>query len=232
MIITGTRRGLGLELTKYYLGKGYRVFGCSRKQMEYQFPVDAAYMHTQVDLCDEKAVRQWVRTIKTEAGHIDILINNAGLVESALFMSITPSTVMESLMRNNFFSLFHISRETAKTMALRQSGRIITINSILSSMNEPGTSVYAAAKSAVVKSMKVLAVEMAPVHVTSNVISPGMLGVGQENDFGEEWKTRMLGKQVFPRPITVEEICHTVDFLISPTASSITGQVIHLGIVD
>ncbi len=232
MMITGTRRGLGQELAEHYLANGYRVYGCSRKPMEHLFPGDADYHHTQLDLCDEKAVRKWVRAVKKEAGRIDVLINNAGLVASALYMSVTPGEVMESLMRNNYFSTYHISREVAKAMTLTKSGRIICINSILASMNEPGSSVYAAAKSAVIKSMKILAAESAPVNVTANVIAPGMLKVGQEQDFGEEWEKRMLEKQVFPRLITVEEIRHTIDFLISPAAASITGQVIHLGIVD
>jgi NAD(P)-dependent dehydrogenase (short-subunit alcohol dehydrogenase family) len=65
------------------------------------------------------------------------------------------------------------------------------------------------------------------------VIAPAMMWTESSEALskGGDWKKRMLEKQIFPRIIENEEICHIADFLASPKSSSITGQVIYIGMV-
>lgn len=229
-VITGTSRGLGKSLAQYFLKKDYVVAGCSRGEGAIE---DKNYRHYKVDVRNEAEVRSWVRKVKSEFKKVDLLICNAGLVRSALLLSMTPSDEMESIVRTNYIGVFYVLREISKVMALRGSGRIITISSTMTLLHEEGTAVYSATKAAVTETTKVLAKELAPRGITCNVIAPAMMWTDSSEALskGGDWQKRMLEKQIFPRLIETEEICHIADFFASPKSSAITGQVIYIGMV-
>jgi len=231
VVITGSSRGLGKHLAEHFLKRGFQVIGCSRGQKSIEHD---NYRHDQVDVGNESDVRSWVFNIKKTFGRVDLLICNAGLVRSALMLSMTPSNEMESIVRTNYFGVFNVLREISKLMALRGSGRIITISSTMTLLHEEGTSVYSATKAAVTETTKVLARELAPRGITCNVISPAMMWTESSEALaqGGDWKLRMLSKQIFSRPIEAEEICHVADFFASSKSGSITGQVVHIGMVS
>ena len=229
-VITGSSRGLGKSLAQYFLNKDYVVAGCSRGEGAI---VHKNYQHYKVDVGNEAEVRSWVRKVKNDFKKVDLLICNAGLVRSALFLSMTPSDEMESIVRTNYIGVFYVLREISKVMALRGSGRIITISSTMTLLHEEGTAVYSATKAAVTETTKVLAKELAPRGITCNVIAPAMMWTDSSEALskGGDWQKRMLEKQIFPRLIETEEICHIADFFASPKSSAITGQVIYIGMV-
>ncbi len=229
-VITGASRGLGKNLALYFLNKDYVVVGCSRGEGTIEHK---NYHHHKVDVGNEAEVRSWVRNVKNAFKKVDLLICNAGLVRSALLLSMTPSDEMESIVRTNYIGVFYVLREISKVMALRGAGRIITISSTMTLLHEEGTAVYSATKAAVTETTKVLAKELAPRGITCNVIAPAMMWTDSSEALskGGDWQKRMLGKQIFPRIIEAEEICHIADFFASPKSSAITGQVIYIGMV-
>ena len=230
-VITGTSRGLGKSLAEHFLNQGYRVAGCSRGEGVLNHPF---YFHSSLDVSDEKQVRSWIRGIKKTQGQIDVLICNAGLVQSALLLGTTPGDVMESFLKTNIAGVFYALREASKIMMLQGKGRIITISSTMVALHEPGTSVYSATKSAVTEMTKILAKELASKGITCNVIAPAMMwtDASEELSHGGDWQQRMLQLQTIQRVLKMEELCHVADFFISPLSSAITGQVVYLGLVD
>ncbi len=230
-MITGSSRGLGLSLAEYFLERGYRVVGCSRSGSDFSH---SHYHHTELDVSDEQSVRSWVRQTKRTFGRIDVLVCNAGVVRSALLLSMTPGDVMESFLKTNIAGVFYALREVSKIMSLQGSGRIISISSTMTALHEEGSSVYSASKSAVTEMTKILAKEIASTGVTCNVIAPAMMWTDSSEELSKDgdWKERLLDKQTIRRVITGEEVCHTVGFLVSPLSGGITGQVIYLGVVD
>jgi 3-oxoacyl-[acyl-carrier protein] reductase len=229
-VITGASRGLGKSLAQFFLNKDYVVAGCSRGEGTI---VHKNYQHYKVDVGNEAEVRSWVRKVKSDFKKVDLLICNAGLVRSALFLSMTPADEMESIVRTNYIGVFYVLREISKVMALRGAGRIITISSTMTLLHEEGTAVYSATKAAVTETTKVLAKELAPRGITCNVIAPAMMWTDSSEALskGGDWQKRMLEKQIFPRLIETEEVCHIADFFASPKSSAITGQVIYIGMV-
>lgn len=229
VIITGTSRGLGQNLAEYFLNRNYIVFGCSRSDSSI---INERYYHTILDLSFEQEVRHWIKGIRMEFGRIDVLICNAALVKSALFLTVTPGNLMESFLKNNISSVFYVIREVSKQMIRQGNGRIIAISSITASTHQEGTAIYSATKSAVTEIMKILAKEVATRGITCNVIAPGMMKTDSSQDLaaGDEWELAMLKKQTMERIISKEEVCHVADFLISPLSSAITGQVIYIGL--
>lgn len=229
MVITGTSKGIGRGMAEYYCAKGYTVFGCSRGPATLEAET---YNHHQLDIGDEKMVREWIRSIKKTAQRIDVLVCNAGVVESTLQMTVTPGNLVDLYLRTNFAGTYFVCREVAKAMLLQRAGRIITISSIMTRLHEPGTSLYSATKSAIVEMTKVLARELAPLGITCNVVAPSLILTEAAKSFGDEWQKHMLEKQTLKREITVDEICNVVSFFASQESGCITGEVIHMGLVS
>jgi 3-oxoacyl-[acyl-carrier protein] reductase len=229
MVITGTSRGIGRGMAEYFVGKGYRVAGCSRGPAALEIE---GYQHAEVDVGDEEQVRDWIRSIKKAYQHIDVLVCNAGIPPSATALALTPGQHLNQVLRTNLAGTFYACREVAKAMMLQKRGRIITISSITADLHEEGTSVYSASKSAVTEMTKVLAKELAPMGITCNVVAPSLTTTDAVEGLGEVVAARFLSKQTFKRVITIDEICNVVSFFAAPASGCITGQVVHMGLVS
>jgi 3-oxoacyl-[acyl-carrier protein] reductase len=229
VVVTGTSRGLGRSLAEHFLNMDCKVAGCSRSESTI---VNDSYYHTILDLSSEKDVRAWVRSIRLQFQRIDVLICNAAIVQSALFLSLTPGDLMESFLRTNIAGVFYPIREVSKQMASQSNGRIIAISSTTTAVHQEGTSIYSATKAAVTEMIKILAKEISSRGVTCNVIAPAMMRTGSSGDLAEnaDWELEMLKKQTIARVISQEEVCHVAEFLVSPLSSAITGQVIYIGL--
>jgi 3-oxoacyl-[acyl-carrier protein] reductase len=228
MVITGTSRGIGNGMAHFFLGKGFRVAGCSRAESTI---THENYIHAQLDVGAEEQVRTWVRSIKNDFGRIDILVCNAGHAPANLLMAMTPGDVLEDLFRTNIAGSYYVCREVSKVMVLQKSGRIITTSSMAVGLHEEGTSAYSASKSAVVEMTKIMAKELAPLGITCNVIAPSMFMTDAVQNLGDKVIDRALDKLTIKRKLTIEEICNVVTFFADPASSCITGQVIHMGLV-
>jgi 3-oxoacyl-[acyl-carrier protein] reductase len=228
MVITGTSRGIGNGMARHFLGKGFRVAGCSRSESTISHE---NYIHSQLDIGAEEQVRKWVRSTKNDFGRIDILVCNAGSAPANLLMAMTPGDVLEEVLRTNVAGSYNVCREVSKVMVLQKSGRIITTSSMAVGLHEEGTSAYSASKSAVVEMTKVMAKELAPLGITCNVIAPSMFMTDAVKSLGDKVIERALDKLTIKRTLTIEEICNVVSFLSDPASSCITGQVIHMGLV-
>jgi 3-oxoacyl-[acyl-carrier protein] reductase len=230
-VISGTSRGLGRALAEHFLSQGYSVAGCSRGDATIDHP---AYSHSVVDIRDEAEVQKWARDVRRGAAQVDVLICNAGLARSALYLPMTPGDVFEDFLGTNIAGVFYVLREFSKLMIRQGSGRILTISSTMAALHQEGTAVYSATKSAVTEMTKVLARELAPQNITCNIIAPAMMETDASAELAksDEWRDQMLALQTFPRIIEMEEICHAADFFVSDKAASITGQVVYIGLVD
>lgn len=230
-VISGTSRGLGRALAVHFLDKGYAVAGCSRGKPTIDH---ASYHHSSLDVRKEADIQDWARAVRRLFGKVDVLICNAGLARSMLLLPMTPGDEFEDFLRTNFAGVFYTLREFSKMMLSRESGRILTISSTMVALHQEGTASYSATKAAVAEMTKTLARELAPKCITCNIIAPAMMDTDSSKALAEfgDWRQRMLNKQTFPRIIDMREVCHVVDFFISPDAASITGQIVYIGLVD
>lgn len=229
MVITGTSKGIGRGIAEYFLTHGYYVAGCSRGPGTLNAK---GYLHTRVDVSDEKQVREWIRLIKRTWERIDVLVCNAGLAPANLLLTMTSGEVLESLLQTNIAGTYYVCRESAKVMMLQRSGCIITVSSMAVGLHQEGTSAYAATKSAVVEITKILAKELAPLGITCNVMAPSMIMTNTVEGLGEAVAARAMEKLTFKRTLTIEEICNVVSFFAAPESRCITGQVIQMGLVN
>lgn len=228
-VISGTSKGIGQKAAGHFLQKGYTVYGCSRGDTTINH---AYYDHTQLDLKCEPDIYTWIRKIKKEAGRIDILFCNAGYAPANFLATMTSGKLLEEVMMTNVHGTVVMCREAAKLMMKQKEGRIITVSSMAAGLHLEGTSAYALSKAAIVEFTKILAKEMAQFNVTCNVIAPSMYMTDGVEALQGPVIERALNSLTLKRTLHIEEILHVIDFYCDKNASAITGQVIHLGLVN
>jgi 3-oxoacyl-[acyl-carrier protein] reductase len=224
--ITGASRGIGRGIAEYFAkAGGWKVHGCSRSEtVEF---AHENYAHHKADMTDEASVRQWVRAIKAKDKGIDVLVCNVGVVKSALFVAMTPTSLFDEFYQSSLKATFFACREVAKTMLLQKRGRIINIGSTITLNHEPGAATYAANKAAIIEFTKVMAKEMVQYGVTCNVVSPSLVMTPATEAMGESWKEHMLSLQTIKRTIDAAELANVIEFFARPESACITGQVIN-----
>ncbi len=228
LVITGSSKGIGRQIAQHFLATDYLVAGCSRSASTIE---NDNYLHTQVDISDERQVQSWVRALKKKFGRVDVLVCNAGVLNSFSHLTLTSGPLLTSFLNINIAGTFYVCREVSKLMILQRAGSIITISSIMTHLHEPGTSVYSLSKSAITEMTKVLAREVAAMNINCNVIAPSFMVTDATNSFNSQYASMMLEKQTIKRPVTAEEVCNIITFFSEPKSRCITGQVIHMGLV-
>lgn len=227
LAITGTSRGIGRELAKYFSERGDRVFGCSRSA---GVPASAHYTHFAVDLLAPDGPRSFFREIRRAAGRLDALINNAGVAALNHFM-LMPESTTRDLFALNFHALLACCREAAALMAASDhpAPAILNFSSIAVTWSIPGQLAYAASKSAVEQATRIMSRELAPQNIRANVLSLPPLRTALTRTVPHQDIQALIERQAIKRQCAMDDVFGPVDFLLSPAARFVTGETLHLG---
>lgn len=171
-IITGGSSGIGLETAKILAAKGVKVYEFSRREAKFDF-----MRHISVDVTDEKQVFQAVDRVFSEAGRIDILINNAGMGISGAF-EFTDEKDARRLMDVNLFGMNNLIRAVLPHMRKAGSGRIVNLSSVAGPLPIPFQAWYSISKAAVNALTMALANEVKPYGISVCSVLPGDIRTG------------------------------------------------------
>lgn len=224
MIITGTRKGIGLHLAEHYLAKGYNVEGCSRGEVQ----LGEGYVHRQVDVADEKAVRGWIADITKRHGRIDCVLNNAAIATMNHIL-LTPAKTANRMMEVNVTGTMLVCRDAAKVMMRRKYGRIVNFTTIVAPIALAGEAIYAASKSAVVTFTRILAFELGQWGITCNSFGATPIMTDMIKGVPKDKVDAVVSNLAVKRLGSYQDCSNVCDFFISPTSDNITGQVLYLG---
>jgi 3-oxoacyl-[acyl-carrier protein] reductase len=225
LIITGTRKGLGLHLAKHYLDRGWKVAGCSRGETALSH---ANYTHFKLDVSDEAAVVEMVRATQQLHGRIDGLLNNAGIA-AMNHLLLTPQTTARQVFATNFEGAFLFLREAGKIMVRQKRGRIVNFTTVAVPLDLEGEGVYAASKAAVESLTRVAAREFGSSGVTVNAIGPTPVSTDLIKTVPPEKIAALVARQAIRRLGEPRDVAHAIDFFLQAESDFITGQILYLG---
>lgn len=225
MFITGTSKGIGRFLSRYYAEKGVQVIGCSRGRIDGK---EKNYHHYCLSVSDEKKVKQMFMEIRKKYHRLDVLINNAG-VASMNHLLLTPIDTVHKILDTNVVGTFLFCREAAKLMRINKYGRIVNFTTVATPMKLEGEAVYAASKAAILSLTEILARELAEDGITVNSVGPTPIKTDLIKSVPKEKIEALLARQAIPRFGTFEDIVNVIDFFIKKESEFVTGQNIYLG---
>ncbi len=226
IFISGTSRGLGLQLAKEYVNLGCTVIGCSRGESAFNHDM---YHHYKCDITDEENVKAIFSDIRTRKLNPKILINNASIDLMSIF-AVTKIDDANRVLKTNLLGSLLISREMIKLMQRNGFGRIINFSSICVSLGSVGSAIYSASKAGVEAMAYSLANECKSFDITVNTLGISYVeNTGMYDAKSEKVIASLKGQLFKPDFLKVIEIVKAIDFLGAPEAKNITGQTIYFG---
>jgi 3-oxoacyl-[acyl-carrier protein] reductase len=225
MLITGTRKGIGRHLAETYVQRGYLVEGCSRGEASFEA---AGYVHTSLDISDEKSVKSWITAIARRHGRIDCVLNNAAIA-SMNHVLLTPASTANRMFAVNVTATMLVCRDAAKVMMRRRYGRIINFTTIVDPIGLAGEAIYAASKSAVVTFTRILAFELGAWGITCNSFGATPIMTDMIRNVPKAKIDAVVNGLAIKRLGTLEDCVNVCDFFLNPASDNITAQVVYLG---
>jgi NAD(P)-dependent dehydrogenase (short-subunit alcohol dehydrogenase family) len=232
-LVTGGGRGIGAAIARALAASGARVMVCGRTKPDLDaIAKEIGGVAIRVDLADRAATDAML----SSTGHVDVLVNNAGVAESAA-LDRTTDEMWDRILEVDVTSAFRITRALAPAMTKAGFGRIINVASNAGVSGYAYSAAYCAAKHAMVGMTRALAIDLARTGVTINALCPGWV----ETQMAEEAVTRIAKKtgrtleeartslaQMSPqrRMITPDEVAHAALALCGHGARGIHGQTI------
>lgn len=233
-LVTGGGSGIGLATAKMLLESGAKVMITGRDASKLKaaseqlnYPPEKLRT-TSGDVSSEGYANKIVRDTISAFGRLDILINNAGVFQSASLLDMSEEDfdyVVDINLKGTWFMCKFAARALIQT-----AGSIVNVSSLLAMQSWPGTpsSAYSASKGGVLALTRALAVELAPHKVRVNTVLPALVNTPMlENLLGHENADKILekSKQIYPlgRAGEPEDVARTIVFLSDPRNTWITG---------
>ena len=229
-LITGASGGIGKEIAKVLIKHNAQVCISGRNLDELNALKELLGEKCHVVTCDLSKKDEIIELIKKTdeiLGHIDILINNAGITKDNIFLRMSESE-WEDVLNVNLNSTFSILKLITKGMIKRRYGRIINISSVVGVTGGAGQVNYSASKAGLIGLTKSLSQEVATRNITVNCIAPGFIETPMTEKLDDKRKDAILNSIPMNRIGTPEDLSSAIIFLASQESSYITGQTIHI----
>lgn len=231
ILITGATRGIGKETAKKFLeenntvilqGRNQEVLDVVKREFE---DSDLKNVYTACyDVRDVDKIKKTFNWIKKEFGRLDVLVNNAGVLEDALLGMISEEQIEDTLAINTVALINHM--QYATRVMKKSGGSIINLTSIIGRVGNIGQTVYSASKAAVIGATYSAAKELAPHNIRVNAVAPGFIDTDMTKQLPSSKYNERLNEIKMKRIGTPREVANVIWFLGSPLSTYVTGQVI------
>ena len=193
-LITGASGGIGMSIVKKMKQCGAKLIISGTRQnvlndLASELGNDVKTIIT--DLNNKDDVLNLAKEAEASFGHIDILINNAGITADNLFLRMKDDE-WDKVINVNLSAPMRLTRQVIKGMLKRRFGRVIFISSVVGYSGNAGQSNYAASKSALVGFTKSIALEVASRGITCNLIAPGFISTPMTDKLSDDQKKNIV----------------------------------------
>ena len=234
-IVTGAGRGIGRVIANQLAADGAVVYAAdlamgdmetwaSEKSKENETRIVPILM----DVTDSAAVKAGLMSIHKTEGRIDVVVNNAAIIQNQKLGMVTKP-LLEKMFAVNVFSVIDMMQIVSRLMARTGGGSIVNIASITGVVGSPGQVAYSSTKGAVIAATKSAAKELSPMQIRVNAVAPGIIKTERFEELYEATGDKInerIEKIALGRLGTPQDIANAVSFLASDRASYISGQIL------
>ena len=232
-IITGGARGIGKAISLCFASEGANVaftdlkedenFKNTEKELQAYGVKAKGYIS---DASDFAQSVEFIDAVAKDFGHIDVLVNNAGITRDSLLLRMSEDQ-WDLVLKVNLKSVFNLTKAVQKYM-LKTGGSIINMSSVVGVSGNAGQSNYSASKAGIIGFTKSIAQELGSRGVRSNAIAPGFIITDMTGALPENVREEWAKKIPLRRGGTPEDIAKVALFLASDLSAYVTGQVINV----
>lgn len=227
VFLTGASRGIGHAIALKLAGAGAKVAAAARSEDALTKLCDkitssgGTALPIKIDMKSEDSIKEALRLTNEKLGPIDIMINNAAILELSPIAQ-TPTELWNEVMSTNVTGVFIACREVLSSMIERKSGRIINVGSTAGRRGYEEQGAYCASKHALAGFTKVLAIETQSCGIRVHMLSPGGVLTGLSGELRASRGT----PDDSPDWMTVDEIAEAALYLCSQTGAAFTDELI------
>ena len=234
-VITGAGRGIGCVIAEQFARDGAVVYvndivpgdleawarDCSDRNGTKVVPLC-------FDVTDSAALRAGLQSVYKAEGRIDVVVNNAAIIQNQKLGMVTRP-LLEEMFRVNVFAVIDMIQTVARLMARGGGGSIVNMASITGMAGSPGQVAYSSTKGAVIALTKSAAKELSPLQIRVNAVAPGIIRTERFEELYEasgEKIDQRISRIALGRLGTPQDVADAVAFLASDRASYISGQIL------
>lgn len=218
-LVTGANKGIGLEIVRQLAQAGFRVFLTARdrqrgEEASKKLQQDGNSVEfLQLDVDDEASIEQLAKELASRIDHLDVLVNNAGILldaSNASVLDVEPTLILQTLQTNTFGPL-RLTQKLVPLLAKSDAGKVINVSSGGGQLTDMGNWApgYSLSKTALNAVTGMMAAALKDKHIAVNSICPG-------------WVRTDMGTSSAPR--SVQQGADTVTWLATEAPSNLTGK--------
>jgi 3-oxoacyl-[acyl-carrier protein] reductase len=228
-LVTGASRGIGRAIALSLAQEGSDVAvnyvsseGQAKQVVELINKMGRKAMLAQADVADFPDTFRMAQDVLREFGHLDILINNAGINSDKTFVKMDHAS-WRKVLAINLDGVFNCTKVFIDQMIQQGWGRVVNITSVIGQIGNFGQANYAASKAGVAALTKSLAKELAAKGITINAVAPGFIETEMVSGIPEKVQQKLLGQIPMGRFGKADEVSRACVYLCSSDGDYITG---------
>jgi 3-oxoacyl-[acyl-carrier protein] reductase len=234
-LITGGSRGIGEKIAEKYASEGYNLVinyvsnieNIEELSNKIKGNSNIEILFIQADVTNFEDCENMVKEAVEKFGHIDVVVNNAGITKDGLLMRMKEEE-FDRVIEVNLKGTFNVTKSAIPYMMKQKYGRIVSISSVVGVSGNAGQANYSASKAGIIGFTKSVAKELASRNILANCVAPGFIKTDMTDVLSDSVKESINAQIPLKKMGTAEEVAKAVYFLGNEENTYITGQVLNV----
>ena len=234
-LITGGSRGIGEKIAERFAQAGYNLIinyvsnieNVEELEAKIKGNANIEILFIQSDVTSFESCKNMVNEAIKKFGHIDVLVNNAGITKDTLLMRMKEED-FDKVINVNLKGTYNVTKNVIPYMMKQKYGKIINISSVVGVSGNAGQANYAASKAGIIGFTKSVAKELASRNILANCVAPGFIKTDMTDILSDSVKESINSQIPLKKMGTAKEVANAVYFLGNEENTYITGQVLNV----